>query len=268
MRVRRAALISTEERAARSSVLISAARLTRTRGDYAAARAHLEESLTIARTLGHAGRVGIVLYHLGNVLRDAGDVAAARPLFEESLAVGRALPDDRIACAALFGLGAVALQVGDDATAQAVLEDSVAIAQTTNRDVEVSALVYLGVVATRRGEFALACDRFAASLAANRPLGNQDYLATILDLMAGLPAAQGDYARALRVYGAVDALNERLGARLDALRQAERQHWLARAERALSRAAREAAWVEGRTMSPQEAVAGALAAAASSEPHE
>ena len=161
-------------------------------------------------------------------------------------------------CSALFGLGTAAMQAEEDAAARALLEEGVALACPANRDVEVSALVILGAVATRQGDLAGATDCFRKALLANATLGNQDYLSTLLDYMAGLPVARGEYARALCLYGAAEALNERLGARPDAGRLALRRRWLPQAQRALTATEQAAAWAAGRAMSPDEVVSDAL----------
>jgi non-specific serine/threonine protein kinase len=247
------------ERSGRSSVLISAGRMARTHGDYATARSYLEQSIAIGQALGNLGRTAIAQYHLGNVLRDAGDAGGARPLFEQSLDAGRHLADTRLVCASLFGLGGVAIQEEDYRTARRLLEESVTLSRPANRDVELSALCLLGAAATELGDVAAAHAHLEQGLQQAAALGNQDYVATILDFVAALAAAEGHHERALRLYGAVDALNERLGAQLDASRLASRRRWFDRAADSVPAVVGAAARAEGRAMSTAEAIAYVLA---------
>jgi tetratricopeptide (TPR) repeat protein len=81
--------------------------------DYAAARAHLEESLTMRRELGD--RVGIAnsLSNLGNAALEQGDYAAARTLYEESLAINREIDRKLDVVFLLEGFASLALAQTD-----------------------------------------------------------------------------------------------------------------------------------------------------------
>ena len=244
-------------RAARSSVLISAARLARTRGDYAEARALLQQSLALALALGDRQRAGVARYHLGMALRDAGEADAARPLFEASLAAGRALGDERLVCGALFGLGFVALHAGDGATAWRLAQESwrwrVRPAGTSR-----SPRWWCWGRGHRPGRLRAGARPLPGGPRGERSAG-QPGLPRHPARLPGRPAGRrGQPARALRLYGAADALNARLGARLDATRRAWRARWLPVAEGALPAAAREGAWAAGRALATEEAVADAL----------
>ena len=95
--------------------LLSLGRLACVEGDYARARALVEEAVAIRRRWGAEDpwRVAIALISLGEVLRCAGDAAAAVSLFEEALRYGRDLGDDSTIAWALHNLGHVALADGD-----------------------------------------------------------------------------------------------------------------------------------------------------------
>ena len=83
-------------------------RLASRQGDYAAARALHEESLSIRRELGERWGIASSLNNLGNVAYAQGDYAAARMLDQQSLAVQHALGDRRGIAYTLESLAAVA----------------------------------------------------------------------------------------------------------------------------------------------------------------
>ena len=109
--------------------LLSLGRLACVEGDYARARALVEEAVAIRRRWGAEDpwRVAIALISLGEVLRCAGDAAAAVSLFEEALRYGRDLGDDSTIAWALHNLGHVALADGDLRAAALRFRDSVAL---------------------------------------------------------------------------------------------------------------------------------------------
>ncbi|HLK59184.1 MAG TPA: tetratricopeptide repeat protein, partial [Chthonomonadaceae bacterium] len=72
---------------ARAEALLGAGTLATMQGDYATARALIEESLTIARELGDRRGIANSLNNLGNMAAEQGDFTSARSLHEESLAL-------------------------------------------------------------------------------------------------------------------------------------------------------------------------------------
>src|SRR5262249_51008565 len=67
-------------------------------GDYALARHHLEESLSMDRQIGDRSSIANALNNLGNVMRTLQEYPIAQTLYKESLAISRDL-DDRWAIA-------------------------------------------------------------------------------------------------------------------------------------------------------------------------
>ena len=96
------------------------------------------------------------------------------------------------------------------------------------------------------------------SLTLIQELGDKKGIAECLPGLAEVAQADGLPQRGTKLLGAVEALLERLGARLDPTERAEFDHTLAAAHAQLDEAAFNAAWAEGRAMTMEQAIALAL----------
>jgi len=100
--------------------------------------------------------------------------------------------------------------------------------------------------------------RLAESLTLLRNVGNKDLIADCLRRLAMMAAAQVEAERAARLWGAVEALREDIDAPMLAVERPLQEPYLAASRSRLDKAAWEAAWEEGRSMTPEEAAAYAL----------
>ena len=181
----------------RAKTLNGAGTLAAYQGDFAPARALLEESLAIMRELGNADGIARSLNSLGNVATDQGDVAAARALLEESLAIMRELGNANGIARSLNNLGNVANDQGDFASARALLEESLAIMRELEDRSDIAAsLDNLGRVAFVQDDLASARALLEESLAIERELGDQWAVAITLNNLGDVACEQGDYPTA------------------------------------------------------------------------
>ena len=102
----------------RARALTAAGSLAYFEGDYAAARAHIEECLGIYRQMDHKLGIAGSLNTLGIIVMDQGDRERARALLEESLTVFRDVDDRRGIARGLMNLGLLTHDVGDFAWAR------------------------------------------------------------------------------------------------------------------------------------------------------
>jgi Tetratricopeptide repeat len=189
-------------------------------GEYAAARALLEESLPPFRAHDDVGMIAWVRNELGLVAAGQGQDDEARALCRESLAAWRAQRDQPGIAQALLALGLTAVDRGDHAAAAPVLH-----------------------------ECAVLC----------RELGYRWLMPALFEGLAGRAAGRGQPERALRLAGAAGALREALGLFAPRADQARLERWLEPARHQLGPTAAAAAWAEGQAMTPEQAVADALA---------
>ena len=234
------------------------------RGDAAGARALAEQSL--AACLAAGDRLGAAHAHrlLAMAAVTAGDVAGAGRAGERVLALYRELGDLPGAAFALGLVGDAALERGDLTAARRHYEETLALFRGSADDAGgvVFAAVRLGCVAFREGDHAAARRHFRAGLRLLHERGWRRQTAEVLvAALAAVAAGEGAWPRALRLAGAASGLRETAGGRPSGWLvpvQAYLEEALATARRELGEPAAAAAWAEGQTMTPEQAVADAL----------
>jgi tetratricopeptide (TPR) repeat protein len=190
--------------------------------NYQAARAFLEQSLPIYRTLGNQWGIAQTLDHLGDIARCEGDYERAAALYQESLT--------------LF--------------------------QAQGIQIEIAAILHnLGYVALARGDQQRACAHFAESLALHREQGNRPGVLESLAGFGALLAVQGQPTRAAILFGAIAARRAALSAPMWPAERVEYERHIASVRTALGEGALQAALAEGRSMTLEDAIAYALQSA-------
>jgi len=251
--------------------LLRLARLTRRQGEYARAGVLFEENLALHRTLRNERGIGASLFHLAEVLFvSQGNPAIVRALTEESLALSKELGDKEGIAASYFLLGGLALAQADAATARALLEESLALCrEMAHQDGLAQSLSALARVEACQGDYATANVLYEESLASCRVLDDQEGVAACLEGLAGAVAAQGSVGASIggkeawgasalwaaRLWGAAEALRETIGVAIPPVWRADHERSVAAVRTHLGEKAFAAMWAEGRTMTPEQALA-------------
>lgn len=242
-----------EDKRGIASALDGLALVARTGGRYAAARGMYEEAREIFRELGDEWGIAHSLHYEGISVWQQGKHAEARPLLEESLKLYRGL-GDRQGIAGVLHLLRVAQD--DPATARALCEESLAICREIgDRRGTARGLIGLGEVALGQGDYAAARAAYEESIAIFEELGDRWFLAVSMDGLAGVISAESRPAGAARLLGTAEALFEAIGAPLPPHCRPAHERTLAAIRARLDRENLAAAWAEGRTMTPEQAVA-------------
>jgi non-specific serine/threonine protein kinase len=230
-------------------------------GDYGAVQAHAEEGLRIARSLGDRRLVGLSLLHLGVATRHhRGDAEAARALLLESLAVLRDVGETWGAAYALRDLGVAAWLQGELEAALAYFEDGLALFRSTGeRWGLTTTLGHLGTARLRAGDPDRATRLLREALRVARDMGDDWTGAAAVVRLAQVAASIGDHRRAARLLGAAEALLDAIAARNTPVVQAVVVATRDMTQPVLGEQAFAAEVVIGRAMSPERAVAYALA---------
>jgi len=203
--------------------------------------------------------VGSALYILGQVARDQGDFAGAAARYDKVLATARAV-DPWGAAVGLYLLGSVRVDQGDLAGAVALLDEALPVLLGAGDKVTAAkALESLARVAARRGDEALARERYRDSLTLFGEAGEQLYSIVSLEGLARLDLGARP-AGAARLLGAADARRAALGAPVPPADRPELDRAVAAARAALGDERFAAAWAAGRSLSLGQAVDEALAA--------
>ena len=230
------------------------------KSDHEAARELYEESLALWREIDNPSALALSLNNLGNVAKAQGDFTRAQSLYEESVAIFKEAGDQEGVAQSLNQLGDVARGRGDPETAQALYKQSlVLLKEVGDKWGAANVLTDLGDLALDQGDPVLAYRAFEECLVLFGELGDRRGLVRSLEGFVGVSALDKQPERALRLAGAADALRETLGAPLSPADHMKLEQRMQPARDVVGEAASSAEWVEGRTMSIEEAITYATA---------
>jgi tetratricopeptide (TPR) repeat protein len=214
-----------------------------------------------------------------------GDYDQARARLEEGLAMWREAGNRALVPTSLNNLGLLAAVQGEYAQAISLLEESLRMCRESGEKLGVAfALLNLGLAVSGQGDYERAGSLYRQSLAIFRELGDRLHIATALARLAALSVVQSlpldkplalsdangeakgpkpapensDLVRAATLAGAAEGLLDKLSVPLPPF---ERPYYgpAMRAARAqLGEQAFEAAWAQGRAMTPDQAADYAL----------
>jgi predicted ATPase/serine/threonine protein kinase len=185
----------------RARSLFAAGVLAGEQGDYAAASAHLWESLELSRELQDNWGNAIALNALAVHARDQGNIVEARALFEESLEVWRGLGDRAAVARALSNLANVVKLQGEYALARSLYEECFAIFKELSDQTGMAwSLNHQGDVARSQEDPAGARGLYERGLAIFRELGDRWGIAASLADLGNLARDEKNYASSQALY--------------------------------------------------------------------
>jgi DNA-binding CsgD family transcriptional regulator len=229
-------------------------------GRYARAEALAEEGLALTLEIGLLSQVGQLLYVLAAVADSTQRYAAARDLARRCLEAQHGIGYERGVAVALQTLGRAYYHLGDVRTARVSVEASIENFRGSQYPYgEAWSLLTLGWIATDERKYGQARACLVHALATFRELGADARVGETLDAFAQLAQAEGRPSTAFRLAGAASVLHERAGMPLSPAARAMLEPRLARARSDLGSVEAESAWVAGRRLSVEGAVAEALA---------
>jgi predicted ATPase/DNA-binding XRE family transcriptional regulator len=183
-------------------------------GDYAVARAALEEGVTLLREagLGHADKLATALHILGHVCFDQRDYGAARLVLEESLTFYKQASIPAEVVEVTSDLGLVACHLGNNREARGRFEAALAYFRE-HRLIDGIALnlIRLGDLARMDDDYARAAEMFEESLTLCREVGDSLKTACSLHKLGQVARRCGDYARAGALFAESLALQQEQG---------------------------------------------------------
>ena len=254
---------------ARAKALFVAGMMANYQGEHRSAEPLVQESLRLFKEL--EDKVGKA-YALSN----AGYVALGRGRYEQAIAVIEEAVDlfleagEKWGAAIELGFLAVAWRNrGDHERAKRLAERGLALSREIGeRQAITSALYTLAILAQTERNDERARNLFEEGLRLSAELGNEADVAHCLEGLASMYAAEDKIARAARLWGAEEALLEKLEAAVYTYVPDRSLHrsQVAAARSQLDEAAWTAAWTEGRMMTLEQAVEYALKQEAAPEP--
>lgn len=245
--------------AARAKALNGAADLATGTGDPETAMRRAREGLALNRELGRGWGIADSLLLLGIAHNESGDFSQGKELIEESIPLYRELGDAHGVMEASRLLAWSCGQLGDRARAKELLEDTIRRARALgDTSIESRSLASLGSHATDEGRGADALRLLAEAYRLGQQLGDAYMTPITVCRMGGALAVDGMPALAATVLSAGEALLEEIGA--------GGAPWISEMNGAscdqiraqLDEEAFAAAWVAGKGLTADEAVALAL----------
>ena len=246
----------------RAQALLTAGYMACWQGDFAAGRAPLREALDLYRRLENGAGVACARHGLGFVAMGRGNLALAGARFADALQEAKEAEAKWVASFAFHFLAIVHTYQGEYAQAVSFFEEGDALLREMGGYKQGLAFsqFHLGRIARLRGKHEAARAHHAEGMRLFAAAGDRRGIGYSLAGLAALAAAEGRLARAARLAGAVAAVEAVLGSFLEAPLAVEYEQSLATVRAALDEEAFAATAAEGRAMSPDEAMAYALAA--------
>jgi predicted ATPase/DNA-binding CsgD family transcriptional regulator len=249
-------------RGRRALLLAVTAQFAMWRSDLVRANALLDEGVALAREADESEAVAHAMIVLGYVAGGVGDSDRAATLAAEAHARCQALGKPGWTGEALCLLGSIAMRRGEFARAEELLAETLGLQRAAGWHPAVAmTLAFLAGCVHELGDQRRAAALIAEGLTLNRDGAHPINDALCLATLGAVAAAVGRAEPAARLFGAEEALRERRGLDLTPAGRPRRDRLVAPARARLPASAFAAAWEAGRALSPDRAVAEALALA-------
>ena len=236
--------------------LFNLAGLANIRGEYAKGSAMFEESLALFKELGNKRGIALSLLQLAELLFvSQGDQTRIHLLLEEGLALCKEVGDKDGIASYFYFSGQVALSQGDASMARSLLEESLALYRDIgDRQRIARSLLGLAKLEAHQGDYTKAQALCEESLDLAR-VGHKLNIASGLEGLANVVAAQGELVWATRLWGAARVLRVTMDAPLPPVERAGYEHSVAATRTQLGEKIFTTVWAEGESMSLEQVLA-------------
>ena len=225
------------------------------RGDYGQATSLLEESLMLHRELGSREDVIGILDSLGVLASAKGDQEQSIAFLSEAVAMSRGTGNVRRTATSLGNLGFTTLVHGEPEKATALLDESLALFREIGDSSNIAiSLMISALAALTQGDHGRVQALGGETLKLLQKAQDKQHIADCLGIMASAAGARGSAKRAARLWGAAEALREEIGVTLQAEVRMVLDPYLATARSSLGEIAWRTTLVEGRAMTPEQAI--------------
>lgn len=214
-----------------------------------------EQSLEISRRDGHQQWQGAALTCLGNVSRLLGDFEAARAYLDDAVSLTHDTGNRVGEAIALQGLGELLIALGDMDAAISVLERTMALHETLgDRHSHAGARLSLAAIAVRQADPARARTLYEQALRASLELGSRLHVIQGLEGVGKLSLLERNATQAARMLGAADAIRGEVHSPIAPSLQDEFVETITRTRDALGEDLFLVEWERGRKLTPEQAI--------------
>jgi predicted ATPase/class 3 adenylate cyclase len=218
-----------------------------------------EEGLALSREMSDTWWLARSLSDLAVVSQARADYERATALYEEGMDLFREQGDKQGLAYGLNNLAMLVYSQGDLGRAAQLTEESIALQRELGTRGGVSMGLYnLGWMALLQDHLGRAADLYTESLSLSWETGMNPLVQNALEGFACLAGAQGEAQRAVRLWGAAQALRETKGIPRDIDFLAEADARISAVRSGMGEEVWEEAWRKGRAMTLEEAVSYAL----------
>jgi len=254
----------------RANALITLGDMETEIGSYEAALVKMKEALNIMYKLEDERGISRALWQLGACEVRPGNFESATQYFEEALPLLQRLGDDSYTTIAISGLAEIAIRQGDFDRALTLENESLVMRKKIGEPWgKAVSLGNLGWIALLEGHLERASILFQESLTLRNDIGDKGGIAWCLEKLAEVaivdgdkkskPASKADYKKAVRLYGAAEALRDPVGSKIDLVDKPEYERKLSLLREKLEEDTFEELWDAGRNMNVNEVIDYALA---------
>jgi predicted ATPase/DNA-binding CsgD family transcriptional regulator len=247
--------------AARTRALDAAGHLAILQDDQATGVPLVERSLALAHELNDEQALANAYHSLGLAAQYRQDYSVAADMHTRSLHFARAIGDTPRTYVAIYNMAVVAQRQNDFDRATTLHEESLRLKREAGDYWSVGySLLNLALLAWIRGESPRATALVEESLLLRRDLGDMPGIAACLEMLAELTTVRGQFKDAAHLFGAADALLQKIGVRIFAPRPAGRQRGVDTVRARLGNAVFLDAYSAGGMLPLERAIATALGA--------
>jgi predicted ATPase/DNA-binding CsgD family transcriptional regulator len=231
------------------------AQMARRLGDYDQSRLLTQKSLALSREVGKQSRIADALFHLAEIAFLEGERATARPLLEESLLLFRDVDVKGGIADVLRLIGLDDLSHGDSALAHQRAQESLALfKEMGEREGIIRTQCLLARVFASKGLIQQARSLSEEGMVQALTLNDQELKASCMEGLACVIAAQGEGLWAALLWGASESLRDSMSMPIAPVLRADYEREVAAARLQVGERAFVAAWTQGRTMTPEQAL--------------
>jgi predicted ATPase/class 3 adenylate cyclase len=249
-------LLSHEEASeAKLSLLACSGWMAWEREEHGQAKQRFEESLALSREMSDTWWLATSLSNMAVVSHSLGNSERATELYEESMDLRREQGDKLSLAECLINLAMLVCSQGDLGRAGKLTEEGVELFRELGARGSVSlGLCNLGWMALLQDHLVQAADLYRESLSLSWDAGLNPLVQSALEGFACVAGAKGEADRAVRLWGAAQALHETKGIPRDTDFLAEADTRISEVRSGMGEEAWEEAWRKGRAMTLDETV--------------